>query len=162
MKRLFMILFMGIVIVSGCSHTDGSDKIGNLDGRDNSSNEINNNRDNENDLDVSKGFDATVDGVISPEAYQLSEESFAIDSTKEVLHVISTWSPSGARVIFGFINAKTDEEFWEAPQKSGSWIGDITTSHLKAGEYYIAIKTEPEINDYDKRERTIVAHFQWK
>lgn len=47
-------------------------------------------------------------------------------------------------------------------KKSGSWQGIIKTSHLKAGKYYIVIKTEPEINDYDKDDRKIIAHFNWK
>lgn len=159
MKKMFMILFMGIIFVSGCDNTENSREKESLNGNENDEVEINN---NEQSGDETKEFDFTIDGIISPEDFQISEESFQIDPGKEDLHIITNWVPSGARVIFGFINAQTEEEFWETPIKSGSWQGIIKTSHLKAGEYYIAIKTEPEINDYDKRDRTIIAHFNWK
>lgn len=147
-----MVLLMVNVFVFGCSDKDKLDKNDDIGEFENSIDET----------EKAEEIDATISGIISPEKYQRSEKAFPIDSGKEVLNVIATWSPSGARVIFGFIDSETDEEFWETPQKSGSWQGSIKTSDLKAGDYYIAVKTEPEINDYDKRDRTIVAHFNWK
>lgn len=159
MKKILMVLFIGIVIISGCSNTAGSKEKASISGSENSRKKIIKKVSNE---DETKKFDGTISGIISPEDYQISEESFQIEPGKEDLYITTTWDPSGARVIFGFINARTQEEYWETPQKAGSWQGTIKTSHLRPGEYYIAIKTEPEINDYDKRDRTIVAHFIWE
>lgn len=149
MKRLFMILFIGIFFVVGCSNKDNLNKPDDIG-------------EGEKNVDEIEEFDFTISGIISPEKYQRSEKAYSINSGKEVLQVTTTWNPSGARAIIGFIDAKKDEEFWETPQASGSWQGTIQTSHLQAGEYYITVKTEPEINDYDKSERSIVAHFNWK
>lgn len=144
MKKLLLMLLMSIIFVVGCS--DKKVAPGEID----------------DSVDEIEEFDATISGVISPEKYQKSEKSFPVNSGKEVLNVISTWNPQGARVLFGFIDAKTGEEFWGPPQKSGSWNGSITTSDLKVGQYYIAAKTEAEINDFDKEDRVIIAHFNWK
>lgn len=143
-----MLIFL-FVIVAGCSLSNPSNELDDVKGNVMIKNE-------------GKKFDVTISGIIAPDSYTISEQSYEIVPGEDVLEVVSNWEPLGTRVRFGLIHAQTGETFWEAPKSSGSWQGKITTSHLQAGNYYIAIKTETEANNIDYRDRTTVTHFKWK
>lgn len=142
MKRLFIILFLGIIFLVGCNDKNNLEKT--------------------DDVSETGEFDATISGSIPPNEFKISEKSFSVDPGKEVLHVVTTWNPSGTSLQFGFIDAKTNEEFWDTVQVSGSWEGTVKTSNLKEGEYYIAVKAGPEVNIFDEKDAGLVAHFKWE
>lgn len=147
MKKIMLICLL--VIVAGCGLTDPSnvkdDGNGNVTFKNNG-----------------KKFDVTISGVIEQDSYEISEQSYVIDPGEDVLEVVSNWEPLDAKVIFGLIHAQTGEAFWEAPRSGGNWQGKITTSHVKAGNYYIAIKTEKAPNVIDDGDHMTVTHFKWR
>lgn len=142
MKRLFIILFLGIVFLVGCNNKDNLEKT--------------------DDVSETEEYDATISGNIPPNEFRISDKPFSIIPGKEVLHVIATWNPLGASVRFGFIDAKTKKEFWDTSQVSDSWNGTVETTNLKEGEYYIAVKAGPEDVYFDENDRILVAHFKWE